>query len=450
MKSTNFLKEHNGKQFWQPMTHPAESRNSPPVILTSAEGVTLTDIDGHKTIDGVGGLWSANLGHSCEPIKDAIRKQLDELPFYNSFRGTTHGLTIELAHELAEYFKPEGLVRSFFTSGGSDGVDTALRLARQYHKVRGDGDRYKFISLKNGYHGTHFGGASVNGNSRMRQNYEPLLGGCLHIPSPHVYRNPFNETDPERVAQLCVSVLEDEIKFQGANTIAAFIMEPVLGAGGVIPPHDSFMPAVKKICEKHGILLIADEVITCFGRAGGATGSRLYGVQPDMLVSAKAMTNGYFPFGAVMINEKIAEAFESNKDSTGVIGTGYTYSGHPVGAAAALASLKEIHLQDLPTKAVTQGEILMTELKKLEAKYEVIGNVRGRGLMVGVELVSDRAAKTPLDKTSMNKIFDETYKAGAMVRISGNIIIISPPLIIQKDDIMTIVNGIEAALKSLT
>lgn len=446
MRSANFLKEHNAKEFWQAMAHPGESREAPPVIVTKAEGVMLEDIDGHRTIDGVGGLWSANLGHSCDPIKEAISRQLAELPFFNTFRGTTHPPAIELAYELTRYFEPEGLTRAFFTSGGSDAVETALRLARQFHKIRGERDRYKFISLKWGYHGTHFGGASVNGNARLRRNYEPLLPGCSHIPCPFVYRNPFNETDPERLAQICAGLLEDEIKFQGPDTVAAFIMEPVLGAGGVIPPPDSFMPLAREICSRHGVLLISDEIITCFGRAGAATGCRLYDVKPDFLTAAKALTNGYFPFGVVMIADHVAQAFESNDDGFGNIGTGYTYSAHPVGAAAALAALKEMAKLDLPGAARLHGAALLEGLRGLQARHDVVGDVRGRGLMCCIELVSDRRKKTPVGKETMATVFSETYAAGAMVRISANCVILSPPLIITPKDVETIVGALDKAL----
>ena len=244
MKDSNFLKEHNGRLMWHPMTSPQDSIDNPPKIITSSEGVTITDLDGHSAVDGVGGLWNVNLGYSCQPVKDAMTAQLDKLPYYSTFRGTSNDVAIELSYELNKFFEPDGMSRAFFTSGGSDSVETALRLARQYHKLRGEAGRTKFLSLKKGYHGTHIGGASVNGNANFRTAYEPLLPGCLHIPAPYTYRNPFNETDPEKLAQLCVQALEDEIAFQGAGTIAAMIMEPILGAGGVIPPHKSFAPMV--------------------------------------------------------------------------------------------------------------------------------------------------------------------------------------------------------------
>jgi len=339
MKDSNFLKENNARHLWHPMTSPQDSIDSPPKIITGASGVRIVDIDEHSTVDAVGGLWNVNLGYSCQPVKDAIADQLSKLPYYSTFRGATNDAAIELSYELGEFFAPDGLTRAFFTSGGSDSVETALRLARQYHKLRGDSGRVKFLSLKKGYHGTHIGGASVNGNANFRNAYEPLMPGCFHIPAPYTYRNPFNETDPETLAQLCVAAMADEIAFQGANTIAAMIMEPILGAGGVIPPHRSFAPMVQELCNKHGILLITDEVITAYGRTGAWSGARLWGIQPDMMCTAKAITNGYFPFGAVMLGERMIDAFEGTPSAK--IGHGYTYSGHPVGAAAALACLNK-------------------------------------------------------------------------------------------------------------
>jgi adenosylmethionine-8-amino-7-oxononanoate aminotransferase len=338
------------------------------------------------------------------------------------------------------------MVRSFFTSGGSDSVETCLRLARQYHKVRGDRDRTKFVALKKGYHGTHFGGASVNGNANFRRNYEPLLSGVHHIPAPWTYRNPFNTDDPVEVADGCIRMLEDEIAFQGADTIAAFIMEPVLGAGGVIVPHESFMPRVREICDRHGILLIADEVITAFGRTGAWTGSRLWGVKPDLMSTAKAITNSYFPFGAVMINEKIAEAFESNTDAFGNIGHGYTYSGHPVGCAAALATLEITKKLNVAQNAKERGAELQAGLQELKLKHSVVGDARGVGLMGALELVADRASKQPADKDTMGRVYETAYEAGVIVRTSGNNIILSPPLVITAEDVRRILSALDAGL----
>ncbi|MCP4319430.1 MAG: aminotransferase class III-fold pyridoxal phosphate-dependent enzyme [Hyphomicrobiales bacterium] len=449
MKDSNFLKENNAKFLWHPMGHPGQLRTNTPTIITGASGVRIKDIDGHETIDAVGGLWNVNLGYSCQPVKQAIAGQLDALPYYSAFAGTSNNAAIELSYELQEWFGSDGLTRAFFTSGGSDSVETALRLARQYHKVRGDLGRTKFLSLKKGYHGTHMGGASVNGNNRFRTAYEPLLPGCFHIPAPYTYRNPFNESDPERLADLCAQVLADEIAFQGPETIAAFIMEPVLGAGGIIPPHESFMPKVRDICTKNGILLIADEVITGFGRTGDWSGSRHWGVKPDMMCLAKAITNGYFPFGAVMITNEVAETFEYDKTGTANIGHGYTYSAHPVGAAAALACLAETKRLDVAENAAARGSEIFEGVQQLMKNHALVGDVRGgHGLMTAVELVADRESKTPVDKAVASQVARTAYENGVMVRVSGHNILLSPPLIIGSEDIQGILSGLDAGLSA--
>jgi len=445
MQDPNFFAEHNARHFWHPMAHPAEMREHPPIVVASAEGVEITDVNGHTALDAVGGLWNVNLGYSCQPIKDAISEQLATLPYYSTFRGTSNAPAVELSYALTEWFKEDGLVRAFFTSGGSDAVETALRLARQYHRIRGQLDRTKFISLRQGYHGTHFGGASVNGSAKFRRNYEPMLPGCFHIAAPWTYRNPFDESDPARLAELCASMLEAEIKFQSPDTVAAFIMEPVLGAGGVIVPHESFMPMVRDICDRHGVLLIADEVITAFGRTGAWTGSRLWGVKPDLACIAKGITNGYFPFGATMISEKIANAFEENRDGFGSIGHGYTYSAHPVGAAAALATLREIDKVDVAGNAALRGDELIAGCRKLQDQHAMIGDVRGKGLMISLELVADRKTKQALGKDKMETVLQTAYKDGVMVRISGNNVILSPSLVITSDHVAVILSALDSA-----
>ncbi|WP_319824402.1 aspartate aminotransferase family protein [Thalassovita sp.] len=445
MKDSNFLKENNARHFWHPMTSPEDSQTLPPKIIVGAEGVRIQDIDGNSVVDAVGGLWNVNLGYSCQPVKDAIAGQLAKLPYYSTFRGTSNDAVIELSYELADFFAPDGLSRAFFTSGGSDSVETALRLARQYHKLRGEAGRVKFLSLKKGYHGTHMGGASVNGNANFRTAYEPLLPGCHHIPAPYTYRNPFNESDPAKLAQLCAAALEDEINFQGANTIAAMIMEPILGAGGVIPPHASFAPMVRDICDRHGILLITDEVITAYGRTGAWSGARLWGIKPDMMCTAKAITNGYFPFGAVMLGDRMIDAFENNPAAR--IGHGYTYSGHPVGAAAALACLQETKRLNVVENAAARGAQIYQGCKALMQKHDLIGDVRGgHGLMTAMELVADRATKAPIDGETAARIQETAYQAGAIVRVSGPNIILSPPLVITETDVQTILSALDAGL----
>ncbi len=449
MKNENFLKANNARHMWHPMVHPADSLKNEPKIITGGKGVRITDVDGSETIDAVGGLWNVNLGYSADVIKDAITQQLQQLPYYSTFRGTSNDAVIELSYMLREFFEPDGLSRAFFTSGGSDSVEIALRLARQYHKIRGETGRTKYFSIKKGYHGTHTGGASVNGNANFRTQYEPLMPGCFHIPAPYTYRNQFNETDPAKLTQMCLAAFEEEIAFQGASTIAAFIMEPVLGAGGVIVPHESFMPGIRAICDKHGILLIADEVITGYGRTGSWSGSRHWGVKPDFSCTAKAITNGYFPFGAVMISDKVVEVFENDETGKAAIGSGYTYSGHPVGAAAAIACLKETERLKVNENAAARGDEMMAGLVELGKKHDVIGDVRGgEGLMNALELVSDAKTKTPLDAATIAKIHETIYANGVMVRVSGPNLILSPPLVLTSDDVQQILKALDAGFSA--
>ena len=449
MKDGNFLRENNARHMWHPMAHPADSAANPPIVVTKAHGVRIADMDGHEVVDAVGGLWNVNLGYSCEPVKAAIRDQLDALPYYSTFRGTTNDAVIELSWRLSEFFGEDGLTRAFFTSGGSDSVETALKLARQYHRVRGEAGRTKFVSLRGGYHGTHFGGASVNGNAKFRQAYEPLLPGCFHVPGPYLWRNPFGAETAEDLAEHCASALEGEIAFQGADTVAAFIMEPVLGAGGVMPPDPSFMPKVREICDRHGILLIADEVITAFGRTGTETGSRHWGVRPDIACIAKAITNGYFPFGAAMISGEVAEVFEGDTSGRASVDTGYTYSGNPVGAAAAIACLDETERLKPWETAAAMGARLKDGLLSLKDRYDAVGDVRGEGLMCAVELTSDRAAKAPPTKSMPLAFQKAAYEAGALIRVSGPNAIFSPPLVVTEEDVDAILAAAEAGLAAL-
>jgi hypothetical protein len=450
MKDIQELKELNAKQLWHPMGHPGDLQSNAPTIIDRAEGVRIIDLDGHEAIDAVGGLWCANLGYSNDVVKQAIADQLFKLPYYSAFAGTSNAPAIEAAETVINFFKQDSMARAFFTSGGSDSVETALRMARQYHRLRGQPQRIKYLSLKKGYHGTHFGGASVNGNQRFRTAYEPLLPGCFHLPSPYGYRNPFNESDPARLAQMIAQGMEDEIMFQDPSTVAAFIMEPIQGAGGVIVPDASFMKLARDICDKHGILMISDEVITGFGRTGDWSGARHWAVQPDMMTVAKGITSAYFPVGATLVNSKIAETFESDQSGEGAIWHGYTYSAHPVGMAAVNACVSETLRLDLKSNAAARGAQLYDGLKSLQSEFDIIGDVRGgHGLMAAIELVSDRTTKAPLEMGTIKRAHKATYQAGTMVRIGGNNLLMSPPLILTESDVGKILTDLRSGLSTI-
>jgi adenosylmethionine-8-amino-7-oxononanoate aminotransferase len=448
--SVSQLKAANARSLWHPMAHPQAMQDSPPDIIARGEGSWIWDVDGHKMVDGVGGLWSANLGFGRTEIRDAIVAQLDELPYYNIFRGTTHPRAIELADRLTTLMKPDGVEAVFFSNGGSDAVEGALKLARQYWKLKGQADRTKFIALKQGYHGVHFGGMSVNGNTNFRRAYEPLLPGCFHIDTPWVYRNPYTE-DPEQLAKICAELLEREIQFQGPDTVAAFIAEPVQGAGGVIVPPASYWPLVRKVCDKYGVLLIADEVVTGFGRTGHLFGTRLWDVKADLWCLAKGISAGYVPLGATAISGQVAEAFRNGDASMGAVSHGYTYSAHPVAAAAALATMDIMEREDILGNVRQQGEHLMARLQDLGRRSRLIGNVRGVGLMVCLEMVADKATKAAFGRGSKEvaSVAKEAYRRGAMVRTSGPNIILSPALTIERQQIDLLCDALEGAFQAV-
>ena len=448
MQSTQFIKENNAKQIIHPMGHLTAVEASPPLIISSGEGVYVTDIDGNRMVDGVGGLWNVNLGYDRQEIRDAIKAQVDKLPYYPIFNGTANEVSIELAAKLVQLTDQEDMARVFFTSGGSDSIETALRLARVYWKAVGQRDRTKFISLRGGYHGTHFGGASINGNTPFRRNFEPMLPGCFHVEAPYLYRNPYT-TDFEELGRICAQQLDDEIVFQGPDTVAAFIAEPVMGAGGVIVPPANYWPLVREVCDKHGVLLVADEVVTGFGRTGSLFGSRGWGVKPDMMVFAKGINSGYVPLGATMINARINDGLMNNDDSFGAIMHGYTYSGHPVACAAAIPNLDIIVNENVPANAAKQGDYFLNRLSPFIERFKSVGDVRGKGLMVALEMVADKRTKALKDPEFVKQIATIAQKEGAMVRASGHKIIMSPPLIINEEELDVIVDALDIAFSEL-
>jgi adenosylmethionine-8-amino-7-oxononanoate aminotransferase len=446
------LQRDNAQYLWHPMAHPRamKAEGGRPDIIARGEGCWVWDVDGHKMLDGVAGLWSSNLGHSCRPVRDAIVAQLDELPFFNTFRGTTHPRAIELSARVVDMMAPDGVAAVMFSNGGSDAVEGALKIARQFHKLRGQKDRSKFIALKQGYHGVHFGGMSVNGNTNFRRAYEPLLPGCFHLDSPWAYRNPWG-LEGEALGHAVAQALERELVFQGPDTVAAFIAEPVQGAGGVIVPPANFWPLVREVCTRHGVLLIADEVVTGFGRTGQMFGTRTWGVQADLWCLAKGISSGYVPLGATAISRHVAEVFDADTTGAGQVTHGYTYSAHPVAAAAALATLDVLERDDIPAQVREVSEPFQSRLRGLVERSPFVGDVRGIGLMVGIEMVADKATKAPLPKTSdlPARVAREAYRRGLMTRVSGSNMILSPPLVISAQEVDFLCTTLEAAFDAV-
>jgi putrescine---pyruvate transaminase len=429
------IRQANARHMFHPMTDPKAHQAAAPLVIERGDGVHVWDIDGKRYLDTVASLWNVNVGHNRREVIGAITAQLDKLAYYSTFVNTSNPPAIELSARLAALFAPEKMCRVLFSSGGSDAVETALKLARQYWKLQREADRTKFLSLKWGYHGVHFGGASVNGNPAFRQAYEPLLPGCFQVESPYTYRNPWNESDPAKLAALCLADLERAIQYQGPQTIAAFIAEPVQGAGGVIVPHETYWPGLRRLLDRHGILLISDEIVTGFGRIGAMCGARAWGVAPDIMALAKGINSGYVPLGATLVNERVAAAF----DQPGVPAAlmhGYTYSGHALACAAANANLAIVEREDLPARALEVGGYLGERLAEL-MRYRRVGEVRGKGLMQAVELVTDRSSREMLAAPApyVQALVAAARREGAIIRVQGNRLILSPPLVFTRADV---------------
>lgn len=425
----------------------------PPICIEGGEDVYVFDSQGKRYIDGQGGLWNVNVGHGRPEVKQAIVDQLDKLCFYSMFGNTTTSPSSELAELMCRLTANEGAKRVFFSSGGSEAVEAAIKLARQYWRLSGQPERVKFISLRQAYHGVTLGALSLNGRTAYREQYEPLLSGFFQIEGPYLYRNPFTQ-DPIELGRICADLLEREIIYQGPGSVAAFIAEPIQGAGGVIVPPPNFWPLVREVCDRHGVLLISDEVVTGFGRSGSMLGCRAHSVKPDIMTFAKGINSGYVPLGATTINARVAAAFDSEDDNEftpRAFMHGNTYSGHPLACAAAIANLGIVERENLPANAGAIGVYFLERLKAIATKHPNIGDVRGLGLMIGVELVADPETKRPFDLTQRfgARIWERCVNKGVLIRNLADTFIISPPLTLKKEHVDVMVDVFDEAITAV-
>ncbi|MCP1606002.1 aminotransferase class III-fold pyridoxal phosphate-dependent enzyme [Pseudomonas citronellolis] len=441
-----WLKEHNTVHIMHPMQDPKALQDNPPVIIESGDDVFITDVDGRRFIDCQGGLWCVNAGYGRKEIVEAVSRQMEKLAYYSLFPGSTNAPSIELSQKLIEITAEEGMAKASFGLGGSDAVESALKIARQYWKLEGQPEKYKFISLYNGYHGLNFGGMSACGGIAWRSSYEPLMPGFFQVEGPHLYRNPFTD-DPQELAEICAQLMERQIELQGPHTVAAIIAEPIQGAGGVIVPPASYWPRLRQIADKYNLLLIADEVITGLGRSGSLFGSRGWGVKPDIMCLAKGISSGYVPLSATLVNARVAKAWEKDAGFTSVYMHGYTYSGHPVSCAAGLAAIDLVLKENLTENARVVGDYFLDKLLELKSKHRAIGDVRGKGLMIAIELVKDRASKEPFgpEDTFPPAISETCVNNGVMIRTIVNKLIISPPLTFTREHVDEVVRVLDLA-----
>ena len=428
--------------YWMPFTANRQFKKAPRMLARSS-GMHYWDDKGRQLLDGVAGLWCVNAGHARPRIVQAIQDQAAELDFAPSFQ-MAHPKAFELAERIVK-LAPEGMSKVFFTNSGSEAVETALKMAIAYHRVRGEGSRTRLIGRERGYHGVNFGGISVGGIVSNRKMFGTLLAGVDHIRHTHdPARNAFSQGQPAYGAEFADD-LERLVALHDASTIAAVIVEPVAGSTGVLIPPQGYLQRLREICDRHGILLIFDEVITGFGRTGQPFGSQTFGVTPDMMTVAKGITNGCVPMGAVIAQGKIHDAFMTGPEHLIEFFHGYTYSAHPLACAAALGTLDTYAEEGLLTRAADLAPYFANALHSLRGEPHVI-DVRNIGLVGGIEL-------QPLPGQPTKRAFDvflDCYDKGVMIRTTGDIIALSPPLIVEKSHIDQIVDTLRTAIRRAT
>jgi beta-alanine--pyruvate transaminase len=427
--------------FWMPFTANRQFKQAPRMFV-GAKDMHYTTSDGRQVLDGTAGLWCVNAGHCRPKIVEAIQQQAAELDYAPAFQ-MGHPIVFELANRLID-IAPDAMEHVFFTNSGSESVDTALKMAIAYHRAKGDGSRVRLIGRERGYHGVNFGGISVGGIVSNRKMFGSLLTGVDHLPHTHLpEKNAFARGEPEHGAELA-NELERIVALHDASTIAAVIVEPVAGSTGVLIPPKGYLQKLRDICTKHGILLIFDEVITGFGRLGTNFATDYFGVTPDIITTAKGVTNGVIPMGAVFVKKEIHDAFMNGPEHLIEFFHGYTYSGNPIACAAALGTLDTYREEGLLTRGAELAGYWADALHSLKDEPHVI-DIRNIGLVGAIELA-------PLPGSPAKRAFEafvKSFERGALIRTTGDIIALSPPLIIARGQIDELIDLVRGVLRTL-
>jgi beta-alanine--pyruvate transaminase len=425
--------------FWMPFT-PNRAFKADPRMVVRAEGMHYYTPDGRAVLDGTSGLWCCAAGHGVKRIVEAIQRAAAELDYATTFN-LGHPSAFEFANRLGQIL-PDGLDRIFFTNSGSESADTALKIALAYQQARGKPGKYRLIGREKGYHGTNFGGISVGGIVRNRRTYGPMVSGVDHLPHTlDIARSAFSRGQPAHGAELA-DALERIVQLHDPSTIAAVIVEPVAGSAGVIIPPQGYLKRLRELCTKHDILLIFDEVITGFGRLGAPFASHFFDVKPDILTMAKAITNAAVPMGAVAASREIYDTILANVETPIELFHGYTTSGHPLACAAGIATLDTFKEERLFERAAEIAPYWEDALHSLEGEPHIV-DIRNLGLIGGIEL-APRA-----DNNRAGEVFRKCFDAGVFVRYTGDVLAMSPPLIVEKAQIDQIVDTVRTALKSV-
>ena len=413
-----------------------------PPIMVSGDGVRVADAEGNVWIDAHGGYASVNAGYGHAAIADAMLDQMQRLTYFP--QGTTTVPLIRLVEKLGE-LAPDGLERVWPVSGGSEANETAVKIARAYHKRRGDNGRYKVISRRGSYHGAT-GGVMWMGASSGLSDFEPAMPGMLYAPQPNFYRCEFGSSSPSECAERAAKAVEELILLHNPDTVAAFIGEPI--ASGLAAPSSEYWQMVREICDRYGVVLIADEVVTGFGRTGRMFAMEHFGVVPDIMTVAKGITSSYLPLAATISSTYIADAFAGEDN---IFRQALTFGGHPVTAAVALKNIEIIEQDDLVNNSASMGAYFLKQLEDLKERHKVIGDVRGTGLLLGLELVSDRETKAPFDESLQvsRRLTEKMQDKGIILRFNADRVTLGPPLCITTDDIDEIVSALGGAIGEL-
>jgi hypothetical protein len=432
---------------WMHFTRMKSYENSPVPTIARGEGTYIYDTEGRKYLDGLSGLFVVQAGHGRAELAEVAAKQAKELAFFPIW-SYAHPAAIELAERLANY-APGDLNKVFFTTGGGEAVETAWKLAKQYHKLKGNHTKYKVISRAVAYHGTPQGALSITGLPALKAPFEPLVPGAHKVPNTNIYRAPIHGDDPEAFGRWAADQIEQEILFEGPETVAAVFLEPVQNAGGCFPPPPGYFQRVREICDQYDVLLVSDEVICAFGRLGTMFACDKFGYVPDMITCAKGMTSGYSPIGACIVSDRVAEPFWE-EDNTFL--HGYTFGGHPVSAAVALANLDLFEREKLNQHVLDNEGAFFSTLQKLN-DLPIVGDVRGNGFFYGIELVKDKATKETFNDEESERLLygfvsKKLFENGLYCRADDRgdpVIQLSPPLISDQgtfDEIEGIVRGV--------
>jgi adenosylmethionine-8-amino-7-oxononanoate aminotransferase len=410
------------------------------VIMREGDGCRLRDVEGREYLDATGGLWLAQVGHGRKEIAEAAARQMSQLEYFMSFWEFSNERAIELADRLVA-LSPENVQHVYFTSGGSEGNEAALKMARYFHHRRGDTERNWILAREHAYHGVGYGSGSATGFPIYHDGFGPMLPHVSHLTPPWPYRAElFGGEDP---TDFCLRELERRIEEIGPHRIAAMIGEPIMGVAGMIVPPEDYWPRVRELLSAHGILLIFDEVVTAYGRTGSWFAAQHFGVEPDLIVTAKGITSGYMPLGAVLVSDAVAEVLGQDHGFP----MGYTYNGHPTACAVAMANLDIIENEGLLAKATETGNHLLERLGRL-TELPVVGEVRGVGMMLALELVTDEDTRTPLLATP--PVEDVARRdTGVIVRNCGHNVVLSPPLSMTRAEADELVDALASVLERL-